>query len=130
MRRLVPILVLAAAFAAPAAAKEGAQAHLLTKLPTHALAGTWIVVGWKVDVPGPNGTRMPFSASDMFVQLVGSHGAKTRAMASQAMLSGPPYHARIKVPPGGIHAIRFGLMGTASTPTGSHPAPMWFPLVP
>jgi hypothetical protein len=129
VKRLVPLFVLAAALAAPAAAKEGAQAHLLSKLPAHAKAGTWVVVRWRVDVPGPNGTRVPFNASEMFVELRGAAGAKSRAMADQSLHYGPPYSTRVRVPKGGIHAVRFGLMGTASTPTGSHPAPMWFPLV-
>ena len=129
MKHLLVVVSLFAAFAAPAAAKEGAQAHLLSSLPAHAKAGSWLVVRWKVDVPGPNGTRVPFGASDMFVQLVGANGAKTRAFANQALHYGPPYSTRIRVPRGSIHALRFGVMGTASTSTGSRPAPMWFTFV-
>ena len=130
MRRAAALAaVVFAILAAPAAAKEGAQAHLLSKLPAHAKAGSWLVVRWRVDVPGPNGKRVPFGAENMFVQLTGTKGARTRAYANQKLHYGPPYSTRIRVPRGGIHAIRFGLMGTASTATGSRPAPMWFPLV-
>lgn len=124
IRRTLPVLVLAAALAAPAAAKEGAHAHLLSKLPAHPAAGAWLIVRWRVDVPGPNGTRVPFGASKMFVELIGA-GAKTRALAGH----GAAYSARIRIPRGGIHAIRFGVIGTASGPSGSHPAPMYFTLV-
>ncbi|HVU78213.1 MAG TPA: hypothetical protein VHC67_11560 [Gaiellaceae bacterium] len=127
MKRLALVLAVAAAVAAPAAAKEGAQAHLLSRLPSHPAPGSFVVVRWRVDVPGPNGTRRPFGASGMFVQLVGS-GDRTRAFANQALHYGPPYSTRVRVPRGGIRAIRFGLMGTASTPTGTRPAPMWFTL--
>ena len=130
MKRLLAVALLAGALAAPAAAKEGAQAHLLSKLPAQAKAGSWVVVRWRVDVPGPNGTRVPFGAEDMFVQLVGVHGAKTRAYANQALHYGPPYSTRIRVPRGGIHAIRFGVMGTSSGPSGTTKAPMFFTFVP
>ena len=131
MKQLVALALVggALALAGPAAAKQGADAHLLSTLPAHAQAGTWLVVRWRVDVPGPNGTRVPFGASDMFVQLVGARGATTRAFANQALHYGPPYSTRIRIPRGGIRAIRFGLMGTATTPAGTHPAPMWFSLV-
>jgi hypothetical protein len=129
MRRIAAVLVLAAAVAAPAAAKEGAQAHLVSKLPAHPAPGSWIVVRWKVDVPGPNGTRVPFGAEKMFVRLIGK-GDSTRAYANQAVRDGPPYSTRIRVPLGGIRAIRFGVMGTSSTPTGTYSAPMYFTFAP
>ncbi len=129
MKRIAAALVLAAVFAAPAAAKEGAHAHLLSKLPAHPAAGSTIVVRWRVDVPGPAGTRQPFGGSYMFVKLVGK-GASTLAYANQALHSGPPYSARIRVPRGGIRAIRFGIMGTVTTPAGSQPWPDYFTFVP
>lgn len=128
LKRALSILIAAAALAAPAAAKEGAQAHLLSQLPAQAKAGSLIVVRWRVDVPGPNGTRVPFGASDMFVELIGAQ-AKTRAFADRSLRYGPPYSTRIRVPRGGVHAIRFGVMGTATTPSGTHPAPMYFTFV-
>jgi hypothetical protein len=115
-----------AALAAPAAsAKEGAQAHLLAPLPSSARPGSSIVVRWSVDVPGTQGTRVPFGAAGMFVRLVGRGGAWTRATAPQYE---PPYKVRVRVPAGGIRTIRFGLMGTSCSPSGCRPSPIYFPL--
>lgn len=129
MRRILVGIVLVGALAAPAAAKEGAQAHLLSKLPAHPRPGSTIVVRWQVDVPGPDGKRQPFGGSYMFVKLIGK-GASTLAYANQALHYGPPYSTRIRVPRGGIRAIRFGIMGTLTTPAGSRPWPDYFTFVP
>lgn len=109
-RSLFVAMAAALAAAAPAVAKEGAQAHLLAPLPAHPAAGMLISVRWSVDVPGTGGKRVPFGAIGMFVRLVGRDGAST--IASAAELDGPPYSARIRVPRAGIRAIRFGLRGT------------------
>jgi hypothetical protein len=109
--RILLVAAAAAMLAAPVAlAKEGAQAHLLAPLPAHPVAGRLITVRWTVDVPGPGGRREGFSAIGMFVRLVGAKGASTTAFAREA--EGPPYSARIRVPRGGIRAIRFGLAGS------------------
>lgn len=128
MRRAATAVALAALVVgvSPAAAKEGAQAHLLAPLPTHPAAGSMITVRWTVDVPGSGGKRQPFSAVGMFVTLVGANGAFARATAPQTQ--GPPYSVHIRVPRGGIHAVRFGLMGTSCGPSGCRPSPMFFPL--
>ena len=126
MKRLAAVAVVALACAAPAAAKEGAQAHLLTPLPRDARPGSVISIRWTVDVPGANGTRAPFSAIGMFVRLRGTGGAVVTATAQQ--MEGPPYSVRIRVPRGGIRVIRFGLMGTSCRPSGCGPSPMYFPL--
>jgi hypothetical protein len=124
--RLFGVVVIALAFAVSAAAKEGAQAHLLGALPRHAASGSWITVRWTVDVPGGRGTRVPFGAIGTFVRLQGVDGAATSATASQK--EGPPYSARIRVPRGGIHLIRFGLMGRSCGPAACSPSPIYFPL--
>lgn len=111
LRRTVGLVVtLVLASAAPVGAKEGAQAHFLAPLPVHPVPGTLITVRWTVDVPGRNGRRVPFGAIGMFVRLVGRTGVSTTATARQT--HGPPYSVRIRVPRGGIRAIRFGLHGT------------------
>jgi hypothetical protein len=125
-RSVVFALTLALAAAAPAAAKEGAQAHLLKPLPTHANPGTVITVKWTVDTPRANGKRIPFAATGMFVKLVGASGASTTATARQQ--HGPPYSAQIRIPTGGIRSIQIGLHGWAFTPTGKHAAPELFPI--
>jgi len=124
-RSIVFALTLTLAAAAPAAAKEGAQAHLLTPLPSHANAGAVVTVKWTVDATGANGKRVPFGAIGMFVRLVGRNGASTTATAPQ---HGQPYSVRIRVPRGGIRNIQVGLHGWALTPTGKHPAPELFPI--
>ena len=119
---MAAIAVLAGA--SSAAAKEGAQAHLLAPLPANAAAGSHITIRWTVDVPGAGRTRRPFSAVGMFVTLVGADGAVTRATAG----GGPPYSVRVRVPRGGIHRIRFGLMGRSCGPSGCKPSPLFFAL--
>jgi hypothetical protein len=109
--RILAIVAAALALVAPAAlAKEGAQAHLLAPLPSHPRPGALMTIRWTVDVPGAKGRRVPFGAIGMFVRLVGRNGASTVATARQ--MEGPPYSVRIRVPGGGIRAIRFGLHGS------------------
>jgi hypothetical protein len=69
---------------------------------------------------------VPFGATGMFVRLVGRNGASTTATAPQKY--GPPYSARIRVPVGGMRNIKLGLHSWASIPTGTHRAPMLFPI--
>ena len=126
VKRFVCVVVLALAVAIPAAAKEGAQAHLLAPLPTRPTPGTFITVRWSVDVPGPDRKRVPFGAIGMFVKLVGRSGPSTTATAPQK--HGPPYSVQIRIPPGGIRKIQIGLHGWATTPSGKHPAPELFPI--
>ena len=126
LRRLLPFAVALAIAAAPAAsAKEGARAHLVAPLPAHPAAGSKITVRWSVDVPGADGTRVPFGANGMFIRLVGLNGTSTQATAPQYQ---PPYRVRVRVPAGGIHRVRFGLMGTGCDASGCRPSPIFFPL--
>ena len=125
-RSVVFVLTLTLVAAAPAAAKQGAQAHLLAPLSIRAAAGALITVKWTVDVPGAGGKRVPFAAIGMFVRLIGRNGVSSSATAPEK--HGPPYTARIRVPLGGIRNIQLGLHGWALTPTGKHPAPVLFPI--
>jgi len=126
MRRVacVTILLIVAATAPLAAGKEGARARLLTALPLHAKAGTLITVKWTVK-ERVNGKLTPLRANPMFVRLIGKGAAKT-AFAQQF---GPPYHARIRVPRGGIRDLKLGLMGYSTTGTTTRAAPEFFPIV-
>jgi len=108
--RFICALVVALAAAVPAAAKVAPQAHLLRPLPKSVSPGTYITVRWSVTVLEPNGTRDGFSAIGMLVRLVGRSGASTTALARENV--GPPYSARIRVPGGGIRAVRFGIAGS------------------
>ena len=122
MRRCIClVLVLSAAGAIPAAAKEGARARLLTRVPIHAKAGARITVRWTVQVRGPSGKLVPFRANGMIARLIGNRTAST-AFAQQF---GPPYSVRIRVPRGGIRNIKVGLMGYS---TNGRPAPAFFPI--
>lgn len=126
MKRALPLVAVVAALAVPAAAaKEGAQAHLLAPLPAHPHVGSRISVRWSVDVPGTPGRRRPFGADGMFVRLLGRDGASTSATAPQYK---PPYQVRVRVPVGGMRSIRFGLMGTSCGPAGCKASPIFFPL--
>jgi hypothetical protein len=126
MRRVacVTILLIVAATAPLAAGKEGARARLLTALPLHAKAGTLITVKWTVK-ERVNGKLTPLRANPMFVRLIGKGAAKT-AFAQQF---GPPYHAWIRVPRGGIRDLKLGLMGYSTTGTTTRAAPEFFPIV-
>ena len=122
MKRKLLLVAALALLAVPAAsAKDGAQAHLLRPLPSHPAAGTMITVRWTVTVLD-NGKRRPFGAIGMFVKLVGTNRASTTATAPQK--HGPPYSVRIRVPRGGIRAIRFGLHAW----NDNGPGDMYFPL--
>lgn len=126
MRRVFAASVVLAALAAPvASAKDGAQAHLLAPLPAHAYAGAVITVRWTVTVTAANGAQTPFGAIGMFADLVGANHVTTSATATQ---SHAPFSIRIRIPAGGIHAIKLGLHGFASGPGGTRPAPVFFPI--
>jgi hypothetical protein len=118
MKGSLVVFAVALAVAAPATAKEGAQAHLLTPLPASPVPGTLITVRWTVDVPSASGRRVPFGAQGMFVRLIGRGGAMTSATSPQT--HGPPYSVHIRVPRGGIRVVRFGLR--------ARPADVFFPL--
>jgi hypothetical protein len=107
------LLALAVAFAAPALAKEGAVAHLISRVPVHAKGGTTIRLEWRVYVPGPKGRREPFSANGMFVQLHGNQGTSTMATGRQDSRQRGTYSANVRVPRGGIREIQFGLHGSS-----------------
>jgi hypothetical protein len=109
-KRVVCVLLVVFASAAPAAAKEGVQAHLLKPVPSNARAGSFVTVRWTVTVRGPHRTREGFSAIGMVVRLDGAGGVSTTAVARENV--GPPYSARVRVPIGGIRAIRFGVAGS------------------
>ena len=126
MIKLMTAVALLAALAVPAAsAKDGAQAHLLSPLPTHSAAGTVVTVRWTVTVLGSHSNRVPFGALGMFATLIGTGGATTTATAKQSQ---PPYSVRIRVPAGGIQRLKLGLHSFSSTPTGTHSAPWYLPI--
>ena len=126
MRRVAcaSILLIVAATAPAALAKEGGRARLLTALPLHAKAGTLITVRWTVR-ERMNGKLIPLRGDPMFVRLIGEGAAKT-AFAQQF---GPPFRVRIRVPRVGIRGIKLGLMGYSTIGTTTRAAPEFFPIV-
>jgi len=113
MKAMLVLWVLALAFASPALAKEGAVAHLISRVPVHAKGGTTIRLEWRVYVPGARGRREPFSANGMFVQLHGNQGTSTMATGRQNSRQPGMYSANVRVPRGGIREIQFGLHGSS-----------------
>jgi hypothetical protein len=128
MKRVLLVLAAAAlCVCAPAAhAKEDVKAHLETRLPANAKAGTSVRVVWSLYYL-EEGRRRPFGASELFVQLRGTSGRWAGRVYGEGR-SGR-YAARVRVPRGGIRGIRFGLMGYRMYPDGTtEPAPVYFPL--
>ena len=113
MGRALPIaaVVLATLVAAAVApSKNVARAHLASAVPLDARPGTTIRVEWTVDVPDDRGGRVPFGASQMFVRLVSARGVRS-TMGFTDTVAGRNV-ADVRVPTGGIGAIRVGLRGT------------------
>ena len=130
-RGLVIGAVLAGALVAAAAgtSKNGARAHLVSAVPLGARPGTTIRVEWTVDVPDGRGGREPLAARQMFVRLFSAHGARSTTGLTDTVAGRNV--ADVRVPAGGIGAIRVGLRGTTDveflltndpfvTPGGAH----------
>jgi hypothetical protein len=125
MRRVLLVLAAALCVSAPAAhAKGDVQAHLQSRLPAGAKAGTSVRVVWKL-YSVENGERRPFGAGGLFVQVRGKRWARKVYGEGRS----GRYAARITVPAGGVKAIRFGLDGMRIYPDGREEhAPLYFPL--
>jgi hypothetical protein len=112
---------------APAAAKEGVHATLVTAIPADARAGTSLDLSWRLFTFGPRGKHVPFSAGAVFVRLRSANGSASRE--SLASPTGPGlYRARVFVPDGGIGLVQIGLQGWSSGSTGTHRADVLFPI--
>ena len=108
-RALAFLLVTSAVVAAaPAVAKEGVVARLVT-IPREAEPGSIITVVWTL-ASVDDGKRRPFGAGGVFVRLFGPHGSRSpRAYASE--LGRGRYRARVVVPREGVSRVVIGLMG-------------------
>jgi hypothetical protein len=126
-RALAFLLVTSAVVAAaPAVAKEGVVARLVTPIPREAEPGSTITVVWTL-ASVDDGKRRPFGAGGVFVRLFGPHGSRSpRAYASE--LGRGRYRARVVVPREGVSRVVIGLMGTRCDANGCRPAPVRFPI--
>jgi hypothetical protein len=129
LRLALVLLVVAAAglvAALPAAGKDGVEATLTTRVPLDAPAGKKLRIAWTLSFRDEQGRRQPFGAGGIFVRLTSATGRHaTRAFADG---SAGRYAAVIRVPKGGIRAVRIGLLGWASGVNGTHPSAVFFPI--
>jgi hypothetical protein len=92
--------------------KEGVRASLTTPVPSAAAPGDEIVLAWTLTVVDANMQTQPFSAENVFVQLLSPSRNTTIGFAGGGDHTRGEYVARVKVPAGGIAAIQFGIRGT------------------
>jgi hypothetical protein len=118
-------VVAALVAAAPAPAKEGVKATLTTPIPLDAEPGTPLKVGWTLAYV-EDGKRHAFGAGGVFVRLRSASGAA--AETAYAAETNGEFTTTVTVPEGGIGDVQIGLMGVRSDATGTHWAPMFFPI--
>jgi hypothetical protein len=116
-RGCIAVAAVALVAALPAPAKNGARATLQTRVPTKAPAGTTFTVTWIVTIADEHGRRRPFGAGGMFIRLVSPlRGESVKVYATGVH---GRYHARVRVPRGGMRNIRLGLRAWVSDPKGT-----------
>jgi hypothetical protein len=107
------LAALASLSAAPALAKEGAEARLDTAIPRDAEPGSTLEVGWSVFFLA-DGVEQPIFGSPVYVRLVSPDGS---ASSDVAGVETPPgsghYEASIVVPEGGIGEVIVAMVGEA-----------------
>jgi hypothetical protein len=115
--------------APPAAAKEGVEAQLTTRIPLDASAGTQLRIAWRLFSVDDEGRREPFGASGVFVRLLSASGADAEVglAPAEAHPTGE-YEATVTVPEGGIRDVEIVLMGWRSDATGTRRADLIFPI--
>jgi hypothetical protein len=116
-------IVVAAAIAVPAAGKSGVRATLTSRVPLAAAAGTKVRVSWKLAY---RDAHRSFSANGIFIRLVGACEGQAKRTFAQG--TNGRYAATATVPEGGIRKIEIGLRGWSSSPKGTVPSDMLFPI--
>lgn len=124
---IASMVTVALVLTAPAGAKEGVVARVLTPVSRDAVPGSRITVVWTLSFVDA-GKRHPFGGSAIFVRLYGSDGSRTRRVYGAEVEPGR-YRATVRVPRGGVDRIVFGIMGTACDAEGCRDAPRRFPIV-
>ena len=132
MRRFALVLVSAAWMAGsvaalPAAAKEGVQATLLSRIPAHPRAGTRLEVSWRLFSIGPHHRRVPFTAGAIVLRLRSATGSTSNESFASSAGHGI-FRASVVVPKGGLGRIQIGMRGWTSGPDGTHRSDMLFPI--
>jgi hypothetical protein len=122
---VLPAALTTAVLAAPAVAKEGAEATLVTPVPLDAAPGEEITLAWTLTVVDEEGKRQPFNATGVYVELFSAGGGKSTigSTSAEAHPTGE-YETIVVVPKGGIGGIQIGLMGWAN----GEPSPLIFPI--
>lgn len=116
--------------AAPASAKEDVKATLTTPVPLAAAPGDEIKVAWTLSYEDENGTRRPFGAYGVIIQLESaSDGQPTVGFATGHGGGNGSFEAVVVVPEGGIGGIAIGLGGTVSDSTDTRSSYVYFPVV-
>jgi hypothetical protein len=120
------VIAFAAVTAIPAAGKSGVRATLTSHVKLGASAGTKVRISWTLKYRDADGARRTFSADGIFVRLVGA--CEGQAKRTFAHATNGRYFATATVPEGGIRKIEIGVRGWASTPKGTVPSDMLFPI--
>ena len=116
---LLALLGALALAAAPALAKEGAEAKLDTAIPRDAEPGSTIEVGWSVFSIFDD-KEEPVVGSPVYIRLVAPDGTtSTEVMGTELPSGSGHYVASIDVPAGGIGEVIVGMVGEACYQDGS-----------
>lgn len=110
----------------PAAAKDGVEATLTTRVPLAAPAGTQLRVAWTLGYVDDRGRWHAFGGSGIFVRLLSAAGG--RAETAFARGTAGRYATTVAVPKGGIRAVQIGIRGWSSGPAGTREADVLFPI--
>lgn len=111
------LAALAALAAAPAGAKEGVVAQVVSAEPR---PGARVAVVWTLS-SADGRRRRPFTAGGVFIRLASRAGrASARTFAAHGPLG--RYRAVVRVPAGGVGRVEIGLLGW----TDAGPAPVLF----
>jgi hypothetical protein len=124
MKRIGLLMVLALVAVGSAGAKDSVEATILSAIPKHATPRSRLHVEWRL---AELDSGRAFGAGGVFIRLIGAHGVTSTADAAESQPG--RFAANVVVPAGGIHQIRIGLHGFASTPQGTKHADAFFRIV-
>jgi len=106
---LYSLLVSALFVGAPASAKQGVEATVLTDIPASSAPGTEIKVQWRL--ASKEGAHS-FSACGIFIRLKGPDGDTTESFAPRCTSDKGVYEAVAIVPASGVASVEIGVAGT------------------